>query len=328
MSRFRIPSVLIFLGCAFLSVSPLSADGGVLVPREVYVGDTAEFSFVTNAFGDLLIPGTVQVLPRENLPSSPLVSVESVLITARADGALVVIRFVPWTSGLVQLPPFSWEKIRVVPPSVRIGSVLELTGASEIAPPRGPLLVPGTTWLLYGMIGAVLAASAVCIFGFLRLRRYFRANPFRRESAIRRKKLFRELKYLDRGIRKMSIPRWYASFASVIRSYAGSLCAGDHSALHAATASEIVSEISARFSRLYPEDSRFRLLDASRALLERIDGIRFSGLVPVDSRTGDLDALRSLADSLESASAALDASDDDGLPVASSPDEPLEESSL
>jgi hypothetical protein len=249
----------------------LSADGGMLIPREVFIGDTAELSFTTGAFSAVLHDGTLFALPAEDLPKSDDVDVKSILVSQRGSTAAVTVRFVPWASGAVRLPSFKLKGVAVTPPVVRIGSLLEKTGKTTIEPPRSPLLVPGTTWMLYGLIAAILAAAVVGIIAAVKLARYFLLSPLRRQTGRRSAILLRDLKSLERKAGKIPVQSWYASFALSVRRYFGAYCDGDFGSLLSSTGTEIAR-------RLRDLDSG--LANRAASLFSDMDEIRF-GRSPV-----------------------------------------------
>lgn len=302
-------TVSAFAMCALASFVPLFADEGILIPREVYVGDTAEFSFSSGAFASVLEDGTLFALPPNEIPASDAVDVKSILVSQHGQTASVTIRFVPWASGVIRLPSFKLKGVAVTPPVVRIGSLIEKTGKTAIEPPRSPLLVPGTTWILYGLIAAILVATVAGIVVAVRLARYLLQSPLRRQAGRRAAILFRELKNLERKAGKISFDSWYAAFALSVRRYFGAYCDGDFGALLSSTGTEI--------------SSRVRDLDASLAssvasLFSAMDEIRFGSAVAPESVSGwtelmsarvsaDLDTVRAIVAGLEASASAREA---------------------
>lgn|GEM_PF-943660 len=296
-----------------------NAGVGVLVPREVYVGDTAEFSFTTGAFNGTLEAGAVVTVPDESISVSADATVSSILVRRDASFSTVTVRFIPWTTGLLRLPAFTLKKIRVIPPPVRIYSIVEKTGISELEPPRSPLLVPGTTLILYALVAVSAVALAAALVFVSRLRRYLELNQGKIQSGRRLRLAMRELKGLEHLIRKVGYLEWYALFAAALRRYFGNLlCEGPSSVL-----SLTASEIALLLRRSAGGDSAQGEAVASAAsgdihtlagnvesLLAAIDGIRFSGRDHEDSRASDIAEARSLIELLEKATASVPGGED------------------
>lgn len=305
-ARAAALTVSVFAMCALASFAPLFADEGILIPREVYVGDTAEFSFSSGAFASVLEDGTLFALPPNELPASDAVDVKSILVSQHGQTASVTIRFVPWESGVIRLPSFKLKGIAVTPPVVRIGSLIEKTGKTAIEPPRSPLLVPGTTWILYGLIAAIIVATVLGVIAVVALARYLLQSPLRRQAGRRAAILFRELKNLERKSGKISFASWYAAFALSVRRYFGAYCDGDFGSLLSSTGTEIAGRV---------RDLDVSLASSVASLFSSMDEIRFgSGVTPesvsvwtepLSARaTADIDAVRALVVSLEASASA------------------------
>ena len=294
----------------FSAASPLSASEpvGVLVPREVFVGDAAELSFSTGALNAVLKPGAEEIVPSGDVAVSSEVTVESVTVRRGESSSTVVIRFVPWYTGLVRLPPFAFGKVRVVPPPVRISSLSERTGVSSLAPPRPPLVVPGTTFALYALAASGLVAFLALALAVARMRRFLALNGGRLRSGRRAKLALRELKWLERRTERLAGAEWYASFSLVLRRYLGSFLGDGPSALLSATTREIASSLADRGETI-PEPIRSRV----GTLLSSIDAARYSGREPPDSpRDGIVEAravVLALEESARAATAEREASD-------------------
>jgi hypothetical protein len=296
----RLP-VLAF--CVSL-VLPLCADSGILVPREVFVGDTAELSFTTNALSEKLDSGSVLIVSPSDYPVSPALTIAHIEIREGDSSATVFVRFIPWKSGVVQIPPFSVKKISLAPPPVRISSLVEKTGRKTLERPRSPLLVPGTTYYLYGGILSALAFGTVCLFAGIRLKRLFSASKGRKNTGMRVRTAMKQLKQLERQIQKTQKDAWYARYAGIVRRYLGSFCADDADAFKSSTAGEIVETLRFRLTRSEGTGSGLQgapLHEKVQALLNRIDTTRFSGYAVLDPFSGDIQLARSLIDALEEA---------------------------
>jgi hypothetical protein len=274
------PFVVLAALLAFASASPLSSSDpvGVLVPREVFVGDAAELSFSTGALNAVLKPGAEETVPSDDVAVSHEVTVESVTVRRGESSSTVVIRFVPWYTGLVRLPPFAFGKVRVVPPPVRVSSLSERTGTSSLEPPRPPLVVPGTTFALYALAASGLVAFIALAVAIARLRRFLSLNGGRLRSGRRSKLALRELKWLERRVERLPGAEWYAAFSLVLRRYLGSFLGNGPSALLSATTREIAAALAER-AETVPEAIRCRV----GTLLSAIDAARYSGREPTAS---------------------------------------------
>lgn len=284
---------------------------GILIPHEVFVGDTAELSFTTGAFNAVIAPGEEVTVPRDDVAVSPDATVNSITVRRDESSSTVVIRFIPWTTGLLRLPPFTLKKIRALPPPVRISSLAEKTGTTTLENARSPLLVPGTTLVLYALAAVASVAVALAAIAAARLRSYLALNEGRFRSSRRTKFVMRELKYLDKRIRKIPETEWYALFALTLRRYFGTLLAGNPSSLLSSTSREISHELAIPLSGQSGSAECDAAISRAGMLLTSIDSIRFSGRQKADSRETDLAESRAVVFALEETiGAALDAKGD------------------
>lgn len=285
-------SLLIFWVLYMLIAFPAFSESGILVPREVFVGDTAELSFETNAFASILASGSVLIVPPSDFAVSPDLTITGIQVKQGKDSGEVLVRFVPWVSGVLQIPPFSLKKISVTPPQVRISSLIEKTGRNVLESPRSPLLIPGTTYLVYGGIVLFLAAVLALLFVSVKIRKYFSGTAGKKNSGRRVGIAIKQLKLLERKIKKSGQKEWYGKYAAILRSYFGSFCTGASRSFSSATGAEVVARLSLKLG------SNAILADV-QALLSRIDTARFSGHDIVDSCADDIALARSLIASLE-----------------------------
>ncbi len=285
------------LALALVSSPYVVAEGGVLIPREVYVGDTAEFSFKTTAFASAVKEGAALILPEGDFPVTPDLTIESIVIAKASGETDVTVRFVPWTAGIIKIPSIVVGKEIAVPPPMRISSIIEKTGHKSLEPPRSPLLVPGTTFIVYAIIALAIVAIAIIAFAGVRLKRALSGFALGRASARRAKSLKRQLSALARSARKKELVPWYADFSQALRRYLGEFSAGNPHALLPETAREISARVF-DLSGIAPfceAGLRGRL----EALLARIDEIRFSGASFEDARAADIDLARLISEGLE-----------------------------
>ncbi len=292
----------IVLSFAFACASGISASGeAVLVPREVFVGDRAQLTFSVSSLE--LPKGEVYEVPVSEIASSEDATLESIVATSDLQGTTVSIFFIPWRTGVVKLPSFTVEKVRIVPPEIRISSIVDKTGRSSLEPARPPLLVPGTTWLAYGYIAAGVLSLFAAGVAIARVLAWLAANPRDRKSSRyakrRTRALSKSLRHLEKQSRSMGVDEWYAALARALRCYLGALCALDGSAFASHTRFEVLEEC----GRIGISDTEIGE-EGLGGILARIDAIRFSGegsSEGVEGRLRDAESVRTIAARLEKA---------------------------
>ena len=306
----RVSCAVLFFSCILVC---FAESNGILVPREVFVGDSAEFSFETGVFSSDSESNTTISVPPDEIPLSSDATINSITVTRKPDSATVTIRFVPWVSGVIKLPSFSVASRIVTPPPVRIASIIEKTGKNSLEPPRSPLLIPGTTWLLYGIIAGISVIVFLFIFTAIRIHRYVIANPSKRNAGKRKARIMKELKILERRLKRKDVSDWYAAYTRVLRRYLGSLCFGNTEALLSATGAEILAEINAQLvSAAVSSQEITSLLTDFAAFFAHVNTVRFSGYPYTDIRLQDIKTARTLVSRVESCIAETTSSESPG----------------
>lgn len=223
---------------------------GVLIPQQVFVGDTAQFLFPLSEQEwhslQKLSPVDAPIAFTHEV-SSDTITLKDLRVIMREKQPYLQITFVPWETGTVYFPPLSFLNLQNPLPPVHIESILETTGAAVLQNPKLPLLIPGTDYLLYGaaigitVIGTILAAAGIA--AAKKLRRYFLfGNAKRRVRLLRKdmKKLQKHAKKLQKNMIHAkdlqaeraaavhpetiaAIKEWYSQFDYALRVYIGSL---------------------------------------------------------------------------------------------------------
>jgi len=177
--------ILTVLSLFFISLSVFAqnAQQQMMIPRTVYVGDTAQLHINFSSKEDLYKllettqKGTIEV-SQDNF-ERPLdntkYTVKQLLLTRTGNDAggqskyELTIIFVPWITGNIKFPPYKITKgIILVPSEITVDSIFNAPKVSrKFAENRGPLLIPGTTYrilfkiLIHGIL-LILIIVALC----------------------------------------------------------------------------------------------------------------------------------------------------------------------
>lgn len=280
MTRLLAALSLLAIPCISFAQSAVT-----LVPQEAFVGDRVELRFRADGL-DVTEPIR---LATDDLPISPDADIESIAIEPVPGGASVSIVFVPWKPGDLSLPPFRVAGTRVVPPSCRVASIVEKTGARALAPPRGPLLVPGTTYGLYAAILGVLVAFSFALFVWLRVRPWLGKSSRSARSGRRVRLALRRFRRLERVAGRTQATRWRKDFVLALRAYLADLLDA-----------QIAARTNAEVAALLPAEE----LGSSVAdLLARSDRVRYGYEPSANDEASDARIAQELVGALEAAEA-------------------------
>jgi len=280
MTRLLAALSLLAIPCISFAQSAVT-----LVPQEAFVGDRVELRFRADG---LNIAKPIR-LAADDIPPSPDADIESIALEPISGGASVSIVFVPWKPGDLSLPPFRASGARVVPPSCRVASIVEKTGARSLAPPRGPLLVPGTTYGLYAAILGALVAFSFALFVWLRVRPWLGRSSRSARSGRRTRLALRRLRRLERVAGRTQATRWRREFVLALRAYLADLLDA-----------QIAARTNAEVADLLPaEGPRASVAD----LLARSDRVRYGYEPSIGDEASDARLALELVGALEAAEA-------------------------
>lgn len=135
----------------------------ILLPKKVYIGDSAELRctfYIQHKSLREKVSGCTIEIPVEAFKNQPDINdcvIKSVsLAPAGVDYYQAVITFVPWKTGELKFPSLEIDDVELILQPVQIVSIVEQNNSSVIKEPLSPLLLPGTTYKLYGVLIAFI----------------------------------------------------------------------------------------------------------------------------------------------------------------------------
>ena len=238
MRKFRLIFLTLLFSCllvwgTFAEDIIISEMQTVVLPRDVFVGDEMEIRCTFSC--------DVALLPENVLSSDitmddiPDMTVKSVSLQRAGSSYMLSMLCIPWSLGDIEIPPIliygeadetsdtesddsgtiEEDRIFLDVPAVTIKSIVNYTGASDLRPSKAPLLIPGTTWVIYilSIIGITVIVTLVII---LIKFRSFRKKVHAVVSACLVVKNYHSLKYQLRKLMKGKKPVTDAQFADIV----------------------------------------------------------------------------------------------------------------
>ena len=145
----------------------------ILIPKKVYIGDTAELRCTFNSpdpfLKQLTSSGTAELpLVSQSIePQEEYVIKNISLSPSGIDFYQLTITFIPWKTGDLLFPSMEIEGSDIVLEfqPIQIVSLIanENTNTSTIRDTAAPLLLPGTTYKLYGTLSVFVIFLLICI---------------------------------------------------------------------------------------------------------------------------------------------------------------------
>lgn len=206
---------------------------GILIPQHIFVGDAAQFFFLLSEqeYTTLIGSGfTVDIpIPLKNITQNDVMTVHEVRIVKREAGHYLAITFTPWETGDIDFPALPFLPLKNKLLAVSVSSLLGTGERISLQPPKPPLLLPGTDFLLYGV--AILSACFLAALGtgalllIRKLRKKTIGTAKKRLALLRKqlKKLYKEA----RKIQKRLQPHSAAFSTSSISMDARAIVGGD-----------------------------------------------------------------------------------------------------
>ena len=145
----------------------------ILIPKKVYIGDTAELRCTFNSpdpfLKQLTSSGTAELplVSQSTKPQEEYVIKNISLSPSGIDFYQLTITFIPWKTGDLLFPSMEIEGSDIVLEfqPIQIVSLIanENTNTSTIRDTEAPLLLPGTTYKLYGTLSVFVIFLIICI---------------------------------------------------------------------------------------------------------------------------------------------------------------------
>ena len=145
----------------------------ILIPKKVYIGDTAELRCTFNSpdpfLKQLTSSGTAELplVSQSTEPQEEYVIKNISLSPSGIDFYQLTITFIPWKTGDLLFPSMEIEGSDIVLEfqPIQIVSLIanESTNTSTIRDTAAPLLLPGTTYKLYGTLSVFVIFLLICI---------------------------------------------------------------------------------------------------------------------------------------------------------------------
>lgn len=160
-----------------------------LIPKETFVGTQSVIKYTTQNQRNLLFPSTIftphthvelfqrvmSQLQEDNKTESKF-TLTSIQVQHKADTIIVLIEFIPWETGEIDIPPFDIgifsqntdKSLFINIPAINVASILTKTGKTALQPMMPPLVIPGTSYMILFVILLIVITIVGIIISILR----------------------------------------------------------------------------------------------------------------------------------------------------------------
>lgn len=257
-----------------------------VLPKDVYIGDIIEirYSFTTNI--NLTDNLTVDI----QVPETSDYDILSMKLIGNDGSYQFVISCIPWKVGSLDLPKIDLSEysqslttsFAIDIPSITVQSIVKKTGTNEIRPVASPLLIPGTTWLIYIFIFLIIIFLSLTIYLLIHTKKvisFWNNYIQNRISKKNLKKTVKQIKKLNKKSAKYDDSNFAKQLSMITRQFLSTRFKHNFNSV---VSSKIWFEINNIFQDTLPDFIEDKVFVVS-SILERCDYIRFSGHKEEDS---------------------------------------------
>ncbi len=230
--RMKMKSIMLFF---LLNVLFLYGQTIRVTPKEVYVGDEAEIRFSFDWDGEILAENAedfssliTSTTIDESLENN--YTIKSMQIFRSQGGYELSIVFIPWKAGLLNLDPFDLatlfelnvNTLLIDIPEIEIQSILTQVQEKEIRAPVGPIIIPGTTYVLVviTILAFVLLLGVILVLVRLKfIKAWIKSFLGKIWASDNFKKASKELMYLSKYAETIQPKEFAARLSVAIRTY-------------------------------------------------------------------------------------------------------------
>jgi len=191
---------LIFILFIFIITFALHAQNrsAYLVPRIIYVGDSASFVLPLPASSqdeDFVITS----YDKDLLPSAPNIDFHRIILERRVTGSRLIIEFTPFAAGVLELPDINIGRDCFSGFTITVNSLIDSRSAPVLSSAASALAMPGTAAMLY----VSMAVVVVIILSALWFVFKGRSVIGRLREELKRRRLFKSIKNTEKNLYKL-----------------------------------------------------------------------------------------------------------------------------
>ncbi|MBR1912838.1 MAG: hypothetical protein IJ828_10865 [Treponema sp.] len=270
------------------------ADEQIVMPKDIYVGDTAELRYAFQSQTDLFLiadPSRVHgdvILLDEKVTAFK--DMESICLVKKAVlqrvgiTYTIIITFVPWVTGEIAFPECNLNELcgntsDAVPfmlslSPVNVSSIVKRTESADEGTPIAPLLLPGTNYVLWALISAllvllVLGGIFIAHFSVIakKLEEFKKNIGFNRNAMLTKRRLSALKK------KELSDIDFACTWQQIMRTYLEYRFGTSFSSVTARSFASVISSMTGDMLNMEQENAVLSL----QGFLQRTDYIRYAG---------------------------------------------------
>ena len=172
-----------------------------MIPSRIFVGDRANLILsLRNLSLQYLPSGNVDIeLSPERFPVSEEIDFHRITAEIRPGDIRLVIELSAFAPGILEIPSFEFAGLIFSDITIEVSSILDIDGLGPVlSGPAGTLAVPGTSFLVYGTLSAILLLLILILWIGFKGRKLLEKNL----ALWKRKRLISAIKRIEKRLRK------------------------------------------------------------------------------------------------------------------------------
>lgn len=284
---FFVPLVIFGASACLFAQSDISQ---LVFPKRLYVGDTAELRYTFRSSIDFFNGDSASdelVLPVAAFPfqiDNREFSIEKASLQRNGDFYTVILTFIPWRTGIVDIPPFDLLSVlygsaavpvEINPQPFEVASVLPDGDDTQLRSSVPPLLIPGTMYVVYAVIFLCIVLLILIVkaaVSYSDVAAAVRAYMTLKNYAKNARRTLKSLRRLEKKGAQFSDEEFCAVFQTIMRGY---LSVRFGSSFNACTSSLISASLEESTGG-FMSDAKMAQAELLEGLFRRADYIRFA----------------------------------------------------
>jgi len=172
--------------------------GAYLVPRSIYVGDSASFVLPLPASSTQNEDFVITSYDTDLLPTDPYIDFQRIILERRTSGSRLIVEFTPFAAGVLKLPDIKIGGDIFSGFTITVNSLLDTKSAPVLSSAASALAMPGTAAMLYISIASIVVIILLVLWFIFRGRAAFKKLRERRK----RRRLFKSIQSTEKRLYK------------------------------------------------------------------------------------------------------------------------------
>jgi len=178
MKKYQLTFLLLLTAVTVLHAQNVlqTQNSAYLIPRHIFVGDSAVLVLPLHSSAQSSSQNSADIvlMPTDaNFPLDANIDFHRIILERRVRGSRLMIEFTAFVPGVLELPPIEIGGERFTGLSVTVNSIIDSRSQPMLSGPASALAMPGTAFMIYGSMAAIVFLILLSIWFVLKGRAFF-----------------------------------------------------------------------------------------------------------------------------------------------------------